>query len=366
MKITIFGLAITSSWGNGHATTYRALCGALADRGHEIVFFEHDAEWYANNRDVAGLPKIKIIHYDQWTDVSGRARQELRDSDVAVVGSYFPHARQALSAMLGQCRGVKCFYDIDTPVTLSQLRENGGTAYLQAQDIPDLDIYFSFTGGPVLHELESEFDAKCAVPLYCSVDTNKYQPVAVNADFACDMSYMGTYAPDRQPKLDELLCTPARQLGPSKFIVAGPQYPSGIQWPSNVLRIEHLEPKFHPQLYSSSRLVLNLTRRDMVMAGYSPSVRLFEAAASGAAIVSDNWPGLDDFFSPGSEILLASNRQDSFHYLAGCGTADLRRIGEAARARILAEHSSSRRAQQFEECVASVSAGQSHVAAIAR
>lgn len=366
MKITIFGLSITSSWGNGHATTYRALCNALAKRGHEIVFFEQDAEWYANNRDVEGLPKIKIIRYQQWADVRSRAQAELRDADVAVVGSYFPNAPEALAEMCDSRAGVKAFYDIDTPITLSQLRETGQTAYLRAADIPELDIYLSFTGGPALRDLERDFGARRAVALYCSVDTDQYRPLGVNKDFACEMSYMGTYAPDRQPKLDELLCAPARVMPQGRFIVAGPQYPSPLRWPENVMRIEHLEPKYHPHLYCSSRLVLNVTRRDMVMAGYSPSVRIFEAAACGATIISDNWPGLDTFFIPGKEILTASSRAEVLRYLKDYDVNELNRIGEQARARILAEHSSDRRAQQFEEFVSAATSKPLQTGAIAR
>src|SRR3954470_4506146 len=154
MKITIFGLALTSSWGNGHATTYRALCSALAKRGHSIIFFEHNAEWYANNRDIDGLPDIRIIRYDQWSDIASRAKVEIRDCDVAVLGSYFPGARNVTPEIL-EADCVKAFYDIDTPVTLSQLREGGSTSYLRASDIPHFDIYFSFTGGQSVRELET-------------------------------------------------------------------------------------------------------------------------------------------------------------------------------------------------------------------
>src|SRR5438270_7506088 len=150
------------------------------------------------------------------------------------------------------------------------------------------------------------------------------------------MSYMGTYAPDRQPKIDELLCGPARRLRQKKFVVAGPQYPPSLAWPGNVERIIHLNPCWHPHLYSSSRLTLNVTRRDMVMAGYSPSVRLFEAAACGAAIISDNWPGLEAFFVPGREILLPVDAEDVRRYLSGYAPAELKDIGWAARERVLA------------------------------
>ena len=351
MKIVICGLAITSSWGNGHATTFRSLCRALAKRGHQIVFFEHDAEWYANNRDIPEPPYCTVINYSEWSGALQRVRAELADCDVALIGSYFPHAREAMQE-ISRSSAVKAFYDIDTPVTLSQLRETGETSYLHAGDIPSLDIYFSFTGGPALQELERTFGARKAVPLYCSVDTEKYSPLPINPDFACEVSYMGTYAPDRQPKLESLVFATARQRAHQRFIVAGPQYPDAIRWPDNVLRIEHLEPKYHPSLYSSSRLVLNVTRRDMVMAGYSPSVRLFEAAACGAAVVSDVWPGLSDFFAPGKEILLASSAPDVARYL-DYSQSELVQIGQAARERVLAEHSSVRRAEQFETHIAS-------------
>jgi spore maturation protein CgeB len=161
---------------------------------------------------------------------------------------------------------------------------------------------------------------------------------------------MGTYAPDRQPKVEEFLSVPARAVPEEKFIVAGPLYPKDMQWPANVEHIFHLEPKYHPALYSSSRLVLNVTRRDMVIAGYSPSVRLFEAAACGATIVSDNWPGLDTFFASGKEILLPASSEDVVSYLH----QDLSVIGRAAQRRVLEEHTSAHRAAEFEAKVQSL------------
>lgn len=362
MKITIFGLAITSSWGNGHATTYRALCNALAARGHQIIFFEQDAEWYANNRDIDGLPDVTVVRYRQWQDVLARVRSELRTSDVAMIGSYFPQAAAAMREVFAS-GAVKTFYDIDTPITLSQLRATGRTAYLRAEDVQHFDVYFSFTGGPTLREFERDFAAKRTVALYCSVETGTYRDLGVHPDFACDMSYMGTYAPDRQPKLEKLLCDTARTLPDRRFIVAGPQYPLSLSWPANVVRIEHLEPKYHPLLYSSSKLVLNVTRRDMVMAGYSPSVRLFEAAACGAAIVSDVWPGLDEFFMLGEEILVASSTADALNHLR-LPESELRRIGRNAQRRILEAHSSRHRAQHFEQVIADVAGVRTQVSAI--
>ncbi len=348
MKIVIFGLSITSAWGNGHATTFRALCKALHARGHRIVFFEHDLEWYAGNRDLPEPSFCEVRLYDDWASVLPLARAEMRGCDVVVVGSYFPDGVQAIKEAFDSPAPLKTFYDIDTPITVSQLRQNRRTDYLLQEQIPGFDVYFSFTGGPMLREIEQRFGASLAVPLYCSFDPEQYRSFPVNKRFACDLSYMGTYAPDRQPKIDELLCIPARMLPDRKFIVAGPQYPKSLKWPKNVHRITHLNPRWHGRFYSSSRLTLNVTRRDMVQAGYSPSVRLFEAAASGATLVSDNWPGLDTFFRPQQEILLPTSADDVARYITDIDHATLRAIGLRAQARALDEHTSSRRAEQFE------------------
>ncbi len=351
MKIVIFGLSITSSWGNGHATTFRALCNALHARGHDIVFFEHDLEWYASNRDLPHPAFCRVRIYEDWRQVAAEARRELSSADVAVVGSYFPDGIVAADTVLDSAVAVKAFYDIDTPITVAALREQGSTGYLRAEQIPGFDLYFSFTGGPMLRELEVRFGAPRAVPLYCSFDPEQYRPYPRHKRYAADFSYMGTYAPDRQPKIDEWFCEVARMLPQQKFLLAGPQYPKSLRWPRNIRRITHLNPRWHARFYSSSRLTLNVTRRDMVLAGYSPSVRLFEAAACGIPIVSDNWPGLDTFFEPQQEILLPASAADVARYLTGYDEASLRRIGEQARERVLAEHTSAQRALQFEEAV---------------
>jgi spore maturation protein CgeB len=351
MKIVIFGLSITSSWGNGHATTFRALCSALHSRGHRIVFFERNAEWYQHNRDLPNPSFCEVKIFEQWDEILHDVRAELKDADVAVVGSYFPDGIFALDEVLDSNATVKAFYDIDTPITVSALQRQDQTEYLRKDHLPELDIYFSFTGGPMLRELETRFQVSYAVPFYCSFDPQKYRRLPANSALECDLSYMGTYAPDRQPKVAELLCRPAGNLPRKKFIVAGPQYPDSIVWPRNVERIIHLNPRYHAEFYCSSRLTLNVTRRDMVMAGYSPSVRLFEAAACAATIVSDYWPGLDSFFTPGKEILIPSGSEDVRRYVLECASPEFRRIGEAARERVLAAHTSDRRAREFEQAV---------------
>ena len=347
MKLVVFGLSVTSTWGNGHGTTFRALLGALHELGHEITFFEKDVEWYASNRDLPHPTFCDVVLYEQWSDIQLRVRRELADADVAMVGSYFPDGIAALDELADADTPVKSFYDIDTPITVSALRAHGRADYIESRQIPELDIYFSFTGGPMLREIEDRFGAPRAVSLYCSFDPTRYRRQPQNSGYAWDLSYMGTYAPDRQPKIEEQLCVPAKQLPQRKFIVAGPQYPDEVRWPENVSHMAHLSPSWHPDFYSSSRFTLNVTRRDMAMAGYSPSVRLFEAAACGAAIVSDNWPGLDTFFTPGEEILLPVGAADVVRYLTQFEDDEVRSVGERAQARVLAEHTSHQRAMEF-------------------
>jgi spore maturation protein CgeB len=354
MKIVFYGLTITSSWGNGHATTYRSLCKALAARGHRIDFIEKDVEWYRSNRDLPKPPYCTVHLYDSWEASASALLALAKNADAIVIGSYFADAIAATRALLDAGCGPLLFYDIDTPITLSHLRAQGGCEYLDAAFIPHYAAYLSFTGGPALHELETRFGSPRAVPFYCSVDASLYSPTAIRDEYRCDLSYLGTYAADRQPKLMRLLDSAANLLPGSEFLVAGPQYPTDTTFHHNVRRITHLAPPEHPAFYSSSRFTLNLTRDDMVAAGYSPSVRLFEASACGAAILSDAWSGLEEFLTPGAEILLPTEEHDVVRILRDMPDADRERMGRRARERILAEHTSEHRAQQFEAIVSSL------------
>jgi spore maturation protein CgeB len=352
MKIVIFGLTITSAWGNGHATTFRSLVKALARKGHHVVFIEKDVEWYRNNRDMPEPEFCTLKLYDDWAAYEAALIAQCSDADAIMIGSYFPDAIAATKALVDAGCGPLVFYDIDTPITLTRLRATGSTEYLDAALIPLYGAYLSFTGGPSLHELESRFGAKRAVAFYCSVDSDLYTPTKRRDEFCCDLSYLGTYASDRQPKLMRLLNKPAALLPERTFLVAGAMYPEDTFWQPNVTRLTHVPPPEHPAFYSSARFTLNLTRDDMVAAGYSPSVRLFEASACGAAILSDDWEGLDDFLSPGDQILLPRDEHDVADILLHLPDAERLKIGRNARERILAEHTSSHRAAQFENIIA--------------
>ena len=355
MKIVIYGLTITSSWGNGHGTTYRSLVKALAKRGHTVHFIERDVEWYRSNRDLPEPEFCTVQIYDDWAQSRKILVEASAGADAIVVGSYFPDAIALTTELLAAGRGPVLFYDIDTPITMARLRAAGGTEYLDAKLIPHYAAYLSFTGGPALTELEQQFGSPWAVPFHCSVDAELYKPTACREAFRCDLSYLGTYAEDRQPKLMRFLGSTAALLPDRRFIVAGPQYPDWFVWGPNVGRMIHISPPEHPAFYSSSRFTLNLTRNDMVAAGYSPSVRLFEASACEAVILSDSWTGLEEFLTPGKEVLLPMDDQEVAEILTEMSDEERVRMGRRARERILAAHTSEHRAEEFENVVNRVS-----------
>ena len=345
MKITIFGLTITSSWGNGHATPYRALLCALHRQGVVVSFYEKDVPYYAIHRDLAHCDFCDVTLYASWDEVRSRALREAAESDIVIVASYCPEGARISDEVLDIPGPLHVFYDLDTPITLERLTA-GGTDYLRREQVGAFDLYLSFTGGSLLGRLEDEYGARMARPLYGCVDPDVYHPVAIQPEFACALSYMGTYAPDRQDKLDALFLGPARWLPDERFLLAGCQYPSERQWPRNISRFEHIAPVQHPSLYSSSRATLNITRQEMAGSGFCPSGRFFEAAACGTAILSDWWNGLDSFFDPWREIAIVRSTADVLSQLQR-SDGELQAMAKAARLRTLSEHTGKHRALEL-------------------
>jgi spore maturation protein CgeB len=345
LRVVVLGLSLSSSWGNGHATTYRALLRAFAARGHEVLFLERDVPWYAAHRDLQDPHYARLAFYSGLEDL-GRYRDAIMKADAVIVGSYVPEGVAAGRWVQATAAGVTAFYDIDTPVTLAKL-ERGDTEYLAPELIPGYDIYFSFTGGPTLERLMRRYGSPAARALYCSVDPEAYP--LLDRRKRWDLSYLGTYSPDRQPTLERLLVDVARRAPDLSFVVAGPLYPAQIDWPANVERIEHVPPHQHPEFYAQSRFTLNVTRADMIRAGHSPSVRLFEAACCGTPIISDTWAGLDTLFAPEREIVLAATADEVLSTLKGMSEPDRSAMARAARRRVLSEHTAAHRAQSLEE-----------------
>ncbi|MGD0676478.1 MAG: glycosyltransferase [Polyangiaceae bacterium] len=345
LDFVIIGLSITSSWGNGHATTYRGLVRELAQRGHRLLFLERDVPWYALNRDMARPPGCETKLYGSFEELTDRFERDVRAADVVIVGSYLPEGARVGAWVLAHTRGNAIFYDIDTPVTLREV-ESGTCDYLTPELAARYDLYLSFTGGPTLARLQSRFGARRARPLYCAVDPEVHfvEPCEVR----WDLGYLGTYSADRQTTLTSLLVEPACEWPEGRFAVVGPQYPEELRWPLNVMRLDHLAPGDHRGFYNAQRFTLNINRLDMARAGWSPSVRLFEAAACATPIITDAWPGLEAFFEPGREVIVARTPGEVIATLQRTAEGDRRTIGHRARVRALAEHTAAHRAETLE------------------
>ena len=345
MQIVFFGLTISSSWGNGHATPYRALLRALHDLNVEVVFYERDVPYYAKHRDFDSCDYCELILYKDWATIRRSALRRAQTADVVVTASYLPEGAQISEELLELERPLHVFYDLDTPITLKRM-QNGGVDYLRADLIPQFDLYLSFTGGDILRTLERDFGARYAVPLYGCVDPDLYVRVASQQRFACDLSFMGTYAPDRANCIHDLFMAPAEKLSDHSFLLAGAMYPTEWAWPVGLKRVEHVAPADHPALYSSSRATLNLTRKEMAQSGYCPSGRFFEASACGTPLLTDEWQGLESFFHIGEELLVVRSTNDVVQALE-LPDAVLARMAARARERTLEEHTGRQRAKEL-------------------
>jgi spore maturation protein CgeB len=358
MNLVIFGLSVSSTWGNGHAALWRGLIAALRVQGHHVTFFERDVPYYAQNRDLTELPDgARLILYPDWETVLPEARHALGNTDAALVTSYCADARDAARLMLDSRAPVRCFYDLDTPVTLGRRRRGEDVAYLPQEGLGGFDLVLSYTGGGALDALTRECGARRAVPLYGWVDPAAHRPFPPRPDRAA-LSYLGTYASDRQETLERLFVAPARQRPTRRFLIAGAQYPQQFPWTPNIFFLGHQPPDAHPSFYADSRLTLNVTRADMAAMGWCPSGRLFEAAACGTPILSDTWPGLEDFFTPGTDILVARTTAEALEAL-DLPDAALDAIAARARARVLETATAAHRAR---EMVAALEAASNEVA----
>jgi spore maturation protein CgeB len=346
MRLVIFGLSISSSWGNGHATLWRALIAALLGDGHRVTFVERDVDYYAEHRDLHALPEGgDLVLYRDWSEVLPYARGTLAEADIGMVTSYCPDAAAATELVLGG-RTLRCFYDLDTPVTLARLAAGQAVGYVGPEGLGGFDLVLSYTGGAAIDALRDRLGARRVVPLYGSVDPSIYRPAPPEPRFSSVLSYLGTYAADRQDALQRLFVEPAKQRPDFRFVLGGALYPQDFPWTSNTWFVRHLPAAEQPAFYASSRLTLNVTREAMARSGWCPSGRLFEAAACGVPILSDAWEGLDAFFEPGREILVARTTDEALAAL-DLPDAELTLIARRARERCLAEHTAQSRAREM-------------------
>jgi spore maturation protein CgeB len=347
MRIAIFGLSVSSSWGNGHASLWRGLIAALLAMGHRVTFFERDVPYYAQARDLHALPQGgELILYPDWEAVLPAARRAVAAADAAIVTSYCADGVAACRLVQDAPLSVRAFYDLDTPVTLARLEAGESVAYLPPEGLGGFDLALSYTGGRALDLLRTRLGAPRVAPLYGSVDPNAHRPAPARPEFAALLGYLGTYAEDRQAALERLFIEPARLLSGETFIIAGAQYPEGFPWAPNIRFAWHLPVPDHPAFYCSQRLTLNITRSSMAWLGWCPSGRLFEAAACGVPILTDRWEGLDEFFRPGEEIVVADTTGEALEALRQPAAA-LAAVSRRARERTLDEHTARARAAEL-------------------
>ena len=346
MKLIVFGLSVSSAWGNGHATLWRGLIHALAAKGHSVTFYERDTDYYASHRDCFGLPNGELVLYSSFDEIRSAAAAELQRADVGMVTSYCPDALAASELVLSSAVDIRAFYDLDTPITLNRLAQGEHVAYIGERGLRDFDIVLSYTGGPALQQLQHVLGARHVAPLYGAVDPQLHKPGALDPRYQADLSYLGTYAQERQAALEQLFLAPARERPDLTFAIGGSQYPSDFAWAPNIKYLWHVPPHEHSAFYCSARLNLNVTRAPMAALGFCPSGRLFEAAASGGPLISDGWPGLSQFYEPGLDLIVAQTSEDVRNAL-DLSDAELRAMSQRARERTLSEHTYERRAAQL-------------------
>ena len=351
MKLIVFGLSVSSAWGNSHATLWRGLIHALAAKGHHVIFYERNTVDYAAHRDCFELTNGELILYSDFDEIRTAARAALQSGDVGMVTSYCPDALAATELLLASSVGIRAFYDLDTPITLSRIAQGESVAYIGERGLRDFDIVLSYTGGPALQQLQHVLGARLVSPLYGAVDPQLHAPRPVDPRYRADLSYLGNYAQERQAALEKLFLAPARARPDLSFAIGGSQYPSDFAWAPNIKCLWHVPPSEHAAYYCSARLNLNVTRAPMAELGYCPSGRLFEAAASGAPLISDGWSGLSHFYEPGRELIVAHDTQDVLDAL-DMSDAELRAMSERARERTLSEHTMERRADQLLDILA--------------
>ncbi|MCL2689009.1 MAG: glycosyltransferase [Chitinispirillia bacterium] len=345
--IVVIGLTISSSWGNCHASAYRGLLSELVKSGYKVLFLERENREFFARRDLEKHACFKTEFYTSLKELKKKYSAAVEHAQLVIMGSSVIEGAAAGEWVCSIAKGIAAFYDMDTPLTIKNL-DVKCYEYLSAHLIPRFDLYLSFAGGMALDLLENAYGSPMARPLYCSVDFSKYYPDEKDSRLY-DLGYMGTYSECRKEPLETLMLEAAKKWTEGRFAVAGASYPDEISWPSNIKKMDHLFASHHRDFYCSQRFTLNITKAENAEAGYAPSIRLFEAAACGVPIISDYWEGLSNFFIFGEEILLSSSSRNTHKYLTEIPEQKRREIGDAARKRVLTEHSPAHRVRELEE-----------------
>jgi spore maturation protein CgeB len=349
LDIAFFGSSLVSAYWNGAATYYRGMIRALAARGHRVTFYEPDAYERQKHRDIDDPPYAKVVVYSGTDETEVLTMLErARRADVVVKASGVGVWDELLEREVLNVRkpgGSAIFWDVDAPATLARVRENPSDPFKSL--IPKYDAVFTYGGGPPIVRGYTELGARVCVPIYNALDPSTHYPVAKQARFAADLALLANRLPDREARIEAFFFDPARRLPEQRFLLGGNGW-QGHGVPSNVQTVGHVYTADHNAFNCSARLVLNVARDSMASCGYSPATRVFEAAGAAACLVTDYWEGIDMFLEPDREILVAKHGEDVARHLRDVSATRAREMGEAAKKRVLAQHTYAQRAREVE------------------
>lgn len=351
MNIFIFGSSITSSYWNGAATYYRGIYKQLHALGHHITFAEPDAYGRQQKRDSGDFSYVESIVYETESELHYLLRKACH-SDLVIKHSGVGVYDQLLEEAVLDCRtGMTrvAFWDVDAPATLARIENDGADPFWRL--IPEYDSIFTYGGGDPVVDHYLRLGAANCHPIYNALDPETHHPVFSDPKLRCDLAFVGNRLPDRERRVEEFFLRAAEMAPEFKFVLGGEGW-DGKHLPQNVRWIGHVSTADHNRVNCSARMVLNINRESMAHVGFSPPTRVFEAAGAGSCVITDRWKGIENFFEPGKEILVAANAEEIVHLLRSLEGADAKAIGLNMRKRALREHTYSLRAQQFENTVA--------------
>jgi spore maturation protein CgeB len=348
MKIAFYGSSLVSSYWNGAATYYRGMLSALAAHGHEITFYEPDAFDRQQHRDIDPPDYARVVVYPATVDGVNGAIAEAARADVVVKASgvgVFDDELLAGIVAASRPDAIRIFWDVDAPATLAEMRATPDHPLRRA--MPSLDLVLTYGGGPPVVEAYEAFGARRCIPVYNALDPATHHPVAPDPRFHADLSFLGNRLPDREARVEEFFLKPAAMLPQRSFLIGGAGW-EDKPMPANTRHLGHVYTRDHNAFNCTPLCVLNIARDSMATTGYSPATRVFEAAGAGACLITDQWVGIELFLEPEREVLVARDGQDVAAQLEALDADRARAIGEAARRRILAEHTYEKRGVQVD------------------
>ncbi|WP_276496805.1 CgeB family protein [Pontibacter litorisediminis] len=349
LNIAFFGSSLVSAYWNGAATYYRGIVRALSERGHHVTFYEPDAYDRQQNRDMEDPDWAKVVVYEATEEAVQKCLEDAQSADMVVKASgvgVFDELLEREVLQLQTEERLVVFWDVDAPATLDRVHNNPEDQFLQL--IPQYDMVLTYGGGdPVVNAYEALGAKKC-VPIYNALDTATHFPVEPDPRFACDLAFLGNRLPDREARVEEFFLKPAALELNKKFIIGGSGW-GDKQMTDNVHYVGHVYTKDHNAFNCTPKAVLNISRESMARYGFSPATRVFEAAGAGACIITDYWEGIDFFFEPGTEILVAKDGAEVAEIMADLSAEKAKAIGEAAYKKVLAAHTYHHRAAQLEK-----------------